>query len=94
MYLSKEVELFYCNVVVLDLSSTTRYIQQKYFTDYLCPDFRNSNVTEIRSKAQCSIKKHRKKLSREVSGYILFFVFRSFFEGEELRIPKIAFEIY
>ena len=57
MYLSKDVELFYCNVVVLDLSSTTRYIQQKYFTDSVCPDFRNSKVTEIRSKAQCSIKK-------------------------------------
>ena len=58
MYLSKKVELFYCNVVVvLDLSSTTRYIQQNYFTDFVCPHFRNSKVTEIKCKAQSSIKK-------------------------------------
>ena len=59
MYLSKEVELYSIAMyeVVLDLSITTRYIQQKYLTDSVCPDFRNSKVTEIRSKAQCSIKK-------------------------------------
>ena len=44
-------------VVVLDLSSTTRYVQQNYFTDSVCPDFRNSNVTEIRSKTQSIIKR-------------------------------------